>query len=152
MERHRWTYRWTYGILHSVIYAVCKRCKNKSFVKITKIRLSKNLSFKFKVNRRNTRKRCETCSKLTIKKSEQRQWRYSGVFFVNFEHFSYFVLLLPKFAVHFLPVKNISSFLLQRWRIVSCAVQYVLVCLKQIDQFTVKIFHTPIRQKPQAPC
>ena len=29
---------------------------------------------------------CETCSKLTIKTAEQRQWLHSGVFIVNFEH------------------------------------------------------------------
>ena len=39
-----------------------------------------------KVNYRNTRTRCEICSKLTIKTPEQRQWRRSGVFIVNFEH------------------------------------------------------------------
>ena len=35
----------------------------------------------FKVNNRNTRKRCEICSKLTIKTRPR-----SGVFIVNFEH------------------------------------------------------------------
>ena len=35
-----------------------------------------------KVNNRNTRTRCEICSKLTIKTSERRQWRVS---IVNFE-------------------------------------------------------------------
>ena len=51
----------------------------------------------FKVNNRNTRKRCEICSKLTTKTLEWRQWRRSGVFMVNFEHFSYIflVFLLP---------------------------------------------------------
>ena len=44
-----------------------------------------------KVNNRNTRKRCEICSKLTIKTPEQRQWRRCGVFVVNFEHISYLV-------------------------------------------------------------
>ena len=39
-----------------------------------------------KVNNRNTRTRCEICSKLTIKTSERRQWRRSGVFIVNFEN------------------------------------------------------------------
>ena len=34
----------------------------------------------FKVNNRNIRKRCEICSKLTIKTPEIRQWRRSGVF------------------------------------------------------------------------
>ena len=36
----------------------------------------------FKVNGRNTRKRCEICSKLTIKTVE----RCSGVFIVDFEN------------------------------------------------------------------
>ena len=37
----------------------------------------------FNINNRNTRKGCEKCSKLTIKIQERRQWRRSGVFFVN---------------------------------------------------------------------
>ena len=44
----------------------------------------------FNVNNRNTRKRCEIWSKLTIKTPERRpersQWRRFGVFIVNFEH------------------------------------------------------------------
>ena len=31
--------------------------------------------FMFKVNNRNTRTRCEICSKLTIKTPERRHWR-----------------------------------------------------------------------------
>ena len=42
----------------------------------------------FKVNNRNTRTRCEICSKLTIKTP-----RRSGVFIVNFEHISHLVLV-----------------------------------------------------------
>ena len=38
-----------------------------------------------KVNTRNTRTRREICSKLTIKTSERRHWRRSGVFIVDFE-------------------------------------------------------------------
>ena len=45
----------------------------------------------FKVNNRNTRKRCETCSKLTIKTPE-RHCR-SGVFIANFEHMSHLFLM-----------------------------------------------------------
>ena len=37
-----------------------------------------------KVNNRNTRTKCEICSKLAIKTSERRQ-RRSGVFIINFE-------------------------------------------------------------------
>ena len=47
----------------------------------------------FKVNNRNTRTRCEICSKLTINTPERRQWRRSGVFIDNFEHISHLVLV-----------------------------------------------------------
>ena len=36
-----------------------------------------------KVDNRNTRTRCEICSKLTIKTPERRHWNLSDVFFVN---------------------------------------------------------------------
>ena len=45
-------------------------------------------NYMFKTNDRNTRIRCEICSKLTIQIPEQCQWRYSGIFIVNFEHIS----------------------------------------------------------------
>ena len=47
------------------------------------------LPLALKVNNRNTRTRCEICSKLTIKAPEPRQWRRSGVFTVNFERISH---------------------------------------------------------------
>ena len=47
----------------------------------------------FKVNNRNTRKRCELCSKPKIKTSERSQWRRSNVFIVNSEHISYFFVV-----------------------------------------------------------
>ena len=47
----------------------------------------------FKVNNRNTKTKCEICSKLTIKIPERRHWRRSGIFIVNFEHISYLVLV-----------------------------------------------------------
>ena len=40
----------------------------------------------FKVNNRNTRKRCEIYSKLTQKNSRTTSMTFSGVFIVNFEH------------------------------------------------------------------
>ena len=40
-----------------------------------------------KVNNRNTRTRCEICSKLTIKKPERR------IFIVNSEHISHLALV-----------------------------------------------------------
>ena len=47
----------------------------------------------FKVNNRNTRKRCEVFSKLTIKTPEPSRWRRSGVFIVNFENISHLFLV-----------------------------------------------------------
>ena len=50
-------------------------------------------NYMFKVNNRNTRTKCEICSKLTIKTPERGQWRRSSDFIVNFEHVSRFALV-----------------------------------------------------------
>ena len=50
-------------------------------------------NYMFKVNNRNTSTRCEICSKLTITTPEQRQWRRSGVFIINFEHITHLDIL-----------------------------------------------------------
>ena len=44
------------------------------------------------VHRRNIRKMCEICSKLTIKIPEQRHRHRSGVFIVTFEQISHIAL------------------------------------------------------------
>ena len=46
-----------------------------------------------KVNNRSTRKRCEICSKLTIKLPKRSQWRRFGVFIINSEHISQLFLV-----------------------------------------------------------
>ena len=46
----------------------------------------------FKVNSRNTRKRCEISSELTIETPERRHWR-SGIFIVNLEQISHLFLV-----------------------------------------------------------
>ena len=51
----------------------------------------------FKVNNKNTRKLSKICSKLTIKIPEERLWRRSGVFIVNFEHISQLLLSIAEF-------------------------------------------------------
>ena len=66
------------------------------FFKLLLVTTSCNYSYQagiylLKVNNRNTRTRCEICSKLTIKTPERRQWHLSGVFVVEFEHISHFV-------------------------------------------------------------
>ena len=53
----------------------------------------------FKVNNGNTRTICEIGSKLTIKTTEQRHWRRSGVFIVDFEPVSHIVLVFPLLAL-----------------------------------------------------
>ena len=53
-----------------------------------------------KFNSTNTRTRCEICSKLTIKITLRRQCRQSGVFTVNFEHISKFVLAFQSMTLN----------------------------------------------------
>ena len=48
----------------------------------------------FNVINRNTRKRFEICSKLTIRTPEQRQWHLSSVLIVNFEHILHHFLVI----------------------------------------------------------
>ena len=50
-------------------------------------------NYMFKVNDRNTKTRCEICSKLTIKIPERRHWRRSVIFIINFEYISHLVLV-----------------------------------------------------------
>ena len=50
-------------------------------------------SYLLKVNTRNTRPRCEICSKLTIKTPERHHWRRSGDLIANFEHISHLALM-----------------------------------------------------------
>ena len=44
----------------------------------------------FKFNHGNARKRCEICSKLTIKTLERHQWRHSGVLLLTLNIFHIF--------------------------------------------------------------
>ena len=46
-----------------------------------------------KGNNKNTRTKCEICSKLTIKTPERPYWRRAVVFIVNFEHISNIALV-----------------------------------------------------------
>ena len=47
-----------------------------------------------KVDNRNTKTRCEICSKITKKTRKRRHGSHSGVFTVKFEHNSHLVLVL----------------------------------------------------------
>ena len=50
-------------------------------------------NYMFKVSNRNTRTRCEICSKLTVKTPERCHCRRSGFFIVNFEYISHLALV-----------------------------------------------------------
>ena len=67
--------------------------------KLRLVTLTANI-YLIKVNNRSSRKRCEICSKLTIKTPGRRHHTYlnilqfsSGVFIVNFEHISHLFLV-----------------------------------------------------------
>ena len=56
-------------------------------------------NYMFKFNNKNTRTRCEICSKLTIKIPERRHWHRFGIFIVNFEHFEHILHLFVMFLL-----------------------------------------------------
>ena len=69
------------------------KAKLNLFIRAVNNRIINNLGgiYLLKVNNRNTRTRCEICSKLTIKTLEQKHSRRSGVFLVDFEHNSHII-------------------------------------------------------------
>ena len=69
-----------------------KKVRNKNHWR-TKKEIDPANIYLFKVNNRNTRKKCEICHKLTIKTPEWRKWRRTGVFIVNPEHISHLFLV-----------------------------------------------------------
>ena len=67
------------------------------------------------VNNRTTRTRCEICSKLTINTPERRQWHRPGLFIVNFEYISHFVLVFLSLILNMRRLKAFHrSIILQR--------------------------------------
>ena len=80
-----------------ILSSICYRdffCENSYPVNIYLLR----------VNNRNIRARCEMCSKVTIKTSEQRQWHHSGAFIVNFEHISHLFLVFLLSSLNMLTI------------------------------------------------
>ena len=86
-------------LLMTKLYSITCFCICRVSYRLTRLVYRSNVKpcsasiYLFKVNNRNTRKRCETCSKLTIKTTERRQWSCSGVFIVNFEYIWHLFLL-----------------------------------------------------------
>ena len=52
----------------------------------------------FKVSNRNSRKRCDICSNLTLKRSDRLQWSRCDVFINDFKHMWHLFLVLVLFA------------------------------------------------------
>ena len=83
------------GITNCDIYyeVRCNTSPSFSIIYIAiKDKVNCNIYF-FKVHNRNTRKRCEICSKLTVKTPERHHWGRSGAFIVNFEHIPHLFLV-----------------------------------------------------------
>ena len=85
----------------------------------------------FKVNNRNTRKRCEICSKLTIKISERYHWHESGVFTVNFRYISHLFLLflLLTLNMHLFAWMLQNLFVCLDFTLFAWMLQNLFVCL-----------------------
>ena len=62
-------------------------------IKMKSLMRLQNGIYLLKVNNKNTRARCQICSKLTIKTPEQCHWYRSYVIIVNFEHISHLVVV-----------------------------------------------------------
>ena len=94
----------------------------------------------FKVDSRNTRKRCEIFWKLT-KRAERRHWLGSDVFIANFEHISH--LFLVFYIVYFEQV-NVS------WKvIVFCKKEGIYQMVPTVKWFTEKTTLQPISKSLQ---
>ena len=65
---------------------------------------------------RNTRKRCETCSKFTIKTTETRQWHRSGIFIFNFEHVSHLFVVFLLLTLTWMAI-NVCKF--RTWMVIN---------------------------------
>ena len=87
---------WTNGPKTSHIFQNFTESQRRwLFSKIDLAIIPANISL-IKASKRSTNKKCETCSKLTIKTSERCPWRQSRAFIFNLEHISpiFLVLLL----------------------------------------------------------
>ena len=86
------SFRWRLLVLTIFEKKLYHKCLTGTQLRLFEGSIPANI-YILKVNNRNTRKRCELCSKLTIKTPEPCRWRRSSVFIVNFDHISYIFLL-----------------------------------------------------------
>ena len=74
-------------------YTLWKRQKTKGYLTFSGSSGFIANIYLLKVNNKNTKKRCEKYSKLTLKAPEKRHWCYSGVFIANIFHTFFLVFL-----------------------------------------------------------
>ena len=75
---------------YSLRNAFTKNIKKATFIRMSFLQQHSRQLY-VQGNNRNTKTRCEICSKLTMMSPARRQWRCSDVFIVNFQH----ILHLP---------------------------------------------------------
>ena len=68
--------------------------RSRSFLRGILSHFNPTGNYMLQVNNRNTRARCDICSKVTIKTRERRHWRHSGVFIVKYISHLFLVFLL----------------------------------------------------------
>ena len=78
----------------------------KYLIKVKATKTNPENIYLLKFSNRNIRKRCEKCSKLTIKTPECRQWCRYSVFIVNFEHVSH----PPFFSVSIVEFEQVNVY------------------------------------------
>ena len=74
-------------------YTLWKRQKTKGYLTFSGSSGFIANIYLLKVNNKNTKKRCEKYSKLTLKAPEKRHWCYSSVFIANIFHTFFLVFL-----------------------------------------------------------
>ena len=86
----------------------------------------------FRVNNSNTRKRCEICSKLTIKSPQRR----STVFIVNFEHVSH--LFTPFSSVSTVGFEQVNICWVPPYQFMNVEINYCCNYIRRCTKILVK--------------
>ena len=86
----------------------------------------------FRVNNSNTRKRCEICSKLTIKSPQRR----STVFIVNFEHVSH--LFNPFSSVSTVGFEQVNICWVPPYQFMNVEINYCCNYIRRCTKILVK--------------
>ena len=117
------------------------------------ILVSKNFfsadNYMSKVNNRNTRKRCEICSKLTIKIPERRHWRRTGIFIVK--ACACYFLSKFYFSPNDSPLKAMKLLFISSWKLFSFS-RYSIFCVFVFYFFShcQPLFERLIQEKSQS--